>query len=185
MAALSLSTIPEGTVHVFVDGAFVDGSCGCGVVFALRKDGRLITRELSLTASEAATLAGVGEALDAKRESERLRNVLGELLAFLAALSHVRPGTSLVVVHDYEGIAAWFRGDWKARDQVVCRLVHTARQMAEEKLLAVEFRHQPSHRSPERDGEFAAYNRAADRLAFMAAKRAATDAVAGGQGRRR
>jgi len=46
----TLSTIPERTVHAFADGAFVDGSCGCGVVFAPRKDGRLITRELSLTA---------------------------------------------------------------------------------------------------------------------------------------
>ena len=177
-----MSTIPEGTVYVFVDGAFIDDTSGCGVVFVLRRDGKVITRELSITAAEAATMAGLGGTLDVRAESVRLRNVLGELLAFLAALSHVRPGTSLVVVHDYEGIAAWFRGEWKARDQLVRRLVSAAHRMVLDKGLAVEFRHQRSHRSPERDGEFAAYNQAADRLASMAARRAAmADAVAGGQ----
>jgi len=179
---VALGTIPEGTVHAFVDGAFVDGACGCGVVFVLRKNGTLTTRELSLTAAEAVGMAGLDGSLDARTESGRLRNILGELLAFLAALSHVRPGTSLVVVHDYEGIAAWFRGEWKARDQLVRRLVYTAHRIARERSLSVEFRHQRSHRSAERDGEFAAYNQAADRLASIAARRAAmADAVAGGQ----
>ena len=168
-----MNTLPKGTVHAFVDGAFIDGTCGCGVVFVFRQNGTVTTSELSLTAAEAAGMAGLDGTLDVQAESVRLRNVLGELLAFLAALSHVRPGTSLVVVHDYEGIAAWFRGEWRARDHLVRRLVSTAHRMVLDKALSVEFRHQRSHRSPERDREFAAYNRAADRLASMAAKRAA------------
>lgn len=170
-----MSTIPEGTVHAFVDGAFVDGACGCGVVFVLRKgkNGAITTREFSLTPAEATAMVGLDGTLDVPAESARLRNVFGELLAFLAALSQARAGSSLVVVYDYEGIAAWFRGEWRARDHLVRRLVSAAHRMVLEKALAVEFRHRRSHRSPERDGEFAAYNRAADQLAYMAARRAA------------
>jgi hypothetical protein len=164
-----LNTLPKGTVYAFVDGAFIDGTCGCGVVFVLRQNGMVTTRELSLTAAEAAGMAGLDGTLDVQAESVRLRNVLGELLAFLAALSHVRPGTSLVVVHDYEGIAAWFRGEWRARDHLVRRLVSAAHRMVLEKAMAVEFR----HRRSQGDGESAAYIRTADRLASMAARRAA------------
>jgi ribonuclease HI len=164
-----LNTLPRGTVHAFVDGAFIDGTCGCGVVFVFRQNGTITTSELSLTAAEAAGMAGLDGALDVQAESVRLRNVLGELLAFLAALSHVRPGTSLVVVHDYEGIAAWFRGEWRARDHLVRWLVSTAHRMVLEKALTLEFR----HRRSQGDGESAAYIRTADRLASMAARRAA------------
>ena len=101
----ALDALPDGVVDAFVDGALVDGGCGCGVAFVVRREGRVITRELSLTAEEAAALAGLDWLLgDVREQSMRLWNVLGEVLAFLAALSHVRPGTSLVVVHDDEGV---------------------------------------------------------------------------------
>jgi ribonuclease HI len=164
-----MSTIPEGTVYVFVDGAFVDGACGCGVVFVLRKNGAVTTREFSLSPAEATAMVGLDGTLDVPTESARLRNVFAELLAFLAALSQARAGSSLVVVHDYEGIAAWFRGEWRARDHLVRRLVSAAHRMVLEKAMAVEFR----HRRSQGDGESAAYIRTADRLASMAARRAA------------
>jgi hypothetical protein len=74
-----------------------------------------------------------------------------------------------VVVHDYEGVAAWFRWEWRARDHLVRRLVSAAHRMVLEKAMAVEFR----HRRSQGDGESAAYIRTADRLASMAARRAA------------
>jgi hypothetical protein len=97
-------------------------------------------------------MAGLDGSLDARTESGRLRNILGELLAFLAALSHVRPVTSLVIVHDYEGIAAWFRGEWRARDHLVRLLVSTAHRIALDKALTVQFR----HRRSQGDGKSAA-----------------------------
>jgi ribonuclease HI len=162
------ATIPAGVVHVFTDGNHLGG---CGLVFFLRReDGREpIVREMSFTVEEAASMLHLD--IPVSRELARLRNVLAELMALGVALDHLRPGTSLVVVHDYEGVGAWMAGRWKTKDPTVSLLVRSLQEMVARKHLILVLRHQRGHQSPLGGDEFALYNSRADRLAADAGRR--------------
>ena len=51
-------------------------------------------------------------------DNGNLRNVAGELAATVAAVEHAKRLNehSLLIFHDYEGIAKWVRGEWKAKN---------------------------------------------------------------------
>lgn len=140
--------------------AFVDGNHegGVGVVLVHRRqDGSTVVKEIATTVSK--ILPAFAD------ELPRLRNVLAELAALLAAIRAVKSGNSLVVVHDYEGIGAWMIGAWRTRDQVIARVVETVRTEAATRNVELRFVHVRGHQSPMGGDEFALYNARADRLA--------------------
>jgi len=143
--------------------AFIDGNAagGIGVVLVHRKaDGSTVTREISTTVAEKwPPLA---------RDVERFRNPLVELLAAQAAFDAVHPGTTLTVVHDYEGTSAWIEGRWRLKDGVIGVQVIGCRATIHNRGLHVRFQHQPGHQSDVGGDEYAAYNAKADALATQA-----------------
>lgn len=95
------SSLPDDTVIAYVDGSFDSktGRYSYGMAVLTKKDGLQTKAEIG--SNEKAVSA---------------RNVAGELSGTMqAALFAVRNGyRKLIVRHDYTGIAAWYRGDWKA-----------------------------------------------------------------------
>ena len=95
------SSLPEDTMVAYVDGSFDVGTgrYAYGIALLTRKDGLQ-------------TKADVGD----NPEAASARNVAGELsgtmqAAKIAAQNGYR---KLIIHHDYTGIAAWYKGQWKA-----------------------------------------------------------------------
>ncbi|MBO5409157.1 MAG: ribonuclease H family protein [Clostridia bacterium] len=92
---------PVGTLYAYVDGSYniESGFYGYGVVLIF-PDGR--TEE---------QFGG-----DKKESVATMRNVAGELKGAMLAMQYaVNHGYSHVkIFHDYEGIAKWAKGEWKA-----------------------------------------------------------------------
>lgn len=95
--------VPKGDAVAYVDGSYnVDtGEYSCGVVF--------------MTEDEEIHIAKRGES----EELATMRNVAGEILgAELAMKKAVAMGLKkLSIYHDYEGVAAWCLGRWKANKE--------------------------------------------------------------------
>lgn len=160
--------------------AFVDGNHkgGIGVVIVRKAaDGALaILREIGTTVHEVFGGPGI-ETLESPEAIAaalaRIRNVLAELGGLYAALGLVPAGAALTVVHDYEGVAAWITGRWRAKDPIVAQVVAACRRRIAERRLDVSFRHQRGHQSTYAGpNEFAAFNRRADTLATQAVTQA-------------
>jgi ribonuclease HI len=102
----------------------------------------------------------------------RLRNILAELAALFLALTLVPDGSSVTIVHDYEGVGAWMEGRWKAKDPGVAALIAACRALITRRRLTVAYRHQRGHQASwaGRD-DFAHYNARADALATEAGDR--------------
>jgi hypothetical protein len=156
--------------------AFVDGNAmgGIGVVVVDQgKRGPPSVRELATTVYDVLPRTGVPglrERPAITAETDRLRNVLAELGALFAALEAVPAGSSLTVVHDYEGVGAWLEGRWTARDPTVAALVSACRDRIVARRLRVGFRRQRGHESTFAGrNDFARYNARADALATGAA----------------
>jgi len=164
--------LPAGT-YAFVDGNHLGG---VGVVLVRRErggDGSL--QELGMTVHEvfrAAGLPGLESPARITAALARLRNILAELGALYLALRRSAPGSTLTVVHDYEGVGAWMEGRWKTKDSIVTEVVDACRTLVVTRGLTVAFRHQRGHESTfAARNDFAAYNTRADRLAAEAAVR--------------
>jgi ribonuclease HI len=159
--------------------AFVDGNHegGVGVVIARKRKRRAVevVQELSLSVLEVFDGAGVGPLASeraVRAELIRLRNVLAELGALWAAITHLPEGSRATVVHDYEGVGAWMTGRWRAKDETVAAIVAACRARASERRLALDFRHQRGHQSTwAGPNELAALNARADALATHAGER--------------
>lgn len=159
--------------------AFVDGNHegGTGVVIARKPKGRAVEalQELSLSVLEVFDGAGIGPLGSSgaiRAELIRLRNVLAELGALWAAITHLPEGSRATVVHDYEGVGAWMTGRWRAKDETVAAIVAACRARAAERRLALDFRHQRGHQSTwAGPNEIAALNARADALATHAGER--------------
>lgn len=156
--------------------AFVDGNSLGGVGVVLVDAGGEAPTEvetLGLTVREVfaggavaslATPSAVAAAL------ARLRNVLAELAALFLALRLAPEGSTLTVVHDYEGVGAWMDGRWKTKDPLVAEIVAASKALAAARRLRLAFRHQRGHQASwaGRD-DFAHFNARADALATEAA----------------
>jgi ribonuclease HI len=160
--------------------AFVDGNHlgGIGVVVVERPAGAdevRVLHEVATTVYEvfdAAAVPGLDSRSKITAAIDRLRNVIAELGGLYAALGLLPAGTAATVVHDYEGVGAWFEGRWKTKDPLVAVIVAACRELAAEKRLTLRFRHQRGHASTwvGRD-DFAAFNARADKLATEAGLR--------------
>ena len=165
--------LPPG-LWAFVDGNHL-GGVGVVIVEKVGDDQESVIEQGAYTVVE--VLAGAGISLLASTHAinaalARLRNVLSELAALHLALTLVREGAELTVVHDYEGVGAWMENRWKARDPVVAELVAACRARIEARRLRVRYRHQRGHAASwaGRD-DFAHYNGRADALATEAGDR--------------
>lgn len=144
--AEDLFPIAPDTLVAFVDGSYDAGTkrYGYGCVL-LHPNG------------EETRLNGVGD----HPEAVSARNVAGELLATLVALREAeRMGFAKVIVcHDYNGIALWYQGKWRANSYVAREYIAAAE--AYRGRLSVSFRKIAAHTG-------VTCNEEADRLAKQA-----------------
>ncbi len=138
--------IPAGTMVAFVDGSYniVTKTYGYGCV--------LLTES-----GEEIFLSGTGN----HPEAVSARNVAGELQGTMVALKEAekRGYKHLRICHDYNGIAAWFQGKWKANSFVAKEYIAVAE--AYRGRLTVEFEKIAAHTGVK-------YNEIADKLAKAA-----------------
>jgi len=112
--------VPSG-LYGFVDGNHLGG---VGVVIVERREGEdpTVVDEIGMTVVQVFLGAGL-PSLGSKKAIQtalgKLRNILAELAALYLALTLVPEGSTVTVVHDYEGVGAWMEGRWKAKDAVV------------------------------------------------------------------
>jgi ribonuclease HI len=169
----------EGTALTPGLWAFVDGNHlgGVGVVIVQKTDDEpeTVVEQGGFTVVEVLAGAGIPGLASKKAINDalgRLRNVLAELAALFLALTLVPEGSSVTIVHDYEGVGAWMEGRWKAKDPVVAALIAACRALITRRRLPVAYRHQRGHQASwaGRD-DFAHYNARADALATEAGDR--------------
>lgn len=140
-----LASLDEGEMVAYVDGSFNAKSkiCGFGLVL-LSREGR--------------------ENLSGHREGDfsRHRNVAGEVFAAATAmkLARDRGMKQLTICYDYQGIASWALGDWKANHPLTQNYRRFAAEVSQD--LDLYFVKVEAH-----TGNY--YNEAADRLAKMGA----------------
>lgn len=107
---------PDG-LRIYVDGSFSPDFDRAGWAFVAVENDREIASESGVT--------------DYPAES---RNIDGELTASLRALAWMkRSGKRGVVCHDYEGIARWAKGEWKASKPVAIRYREAVREFPDAK----------------------------------------------------
>lgn len=161
--------------------AFTDGNArgGVGVVVVRTSEGEnaepRVIWEKSTSVAQVFRDARI-PSLDADAVDvalDRLVNILAEMAALYVALSHIvglaeaRAGSSLTIVHDYLGVAAWMQDRWReAKDPELRKVVSACLELAGRRSLELRFRHQPGHRS-EWAGRhhFVRFNVRADELA--------------------
>ena len=159
--------------------AFVDGNHlgGVGVVIVQKTDDdqESIVEQGAFTVVEVLAGAGIPLLPSKKAISDalgRLRNILTELAALYLALTLAPEGSTITVVHDYEGVGSWMEGRWKTKDPIVAAVVAACRAVIDRRGLTVAYRHQRGHQASwaGRD-DFAHYNAKADALATEAGAR--------------
>jgi ribonuclease HI len=105
---------PEGGLRVFVDGSFSPDYARAGWAFVAVEDGTEIASEWGVTAFPAES-----------------RNIDGELLAAYRAMRWLKMnGKEGIICHDYEGVARWAKGEWKAKSHVAQRYIESISELA-------------------------------------------------------
>ena len=110
------SQLHEGYA-AFVDGSYVDGSYSWGM--AIYKDGELIHTDKGIGTSQ---------------EAAKIRNVAGEVKAAIMAVlwAEAQGLEHIAICHDYNGVAFWALGKWKANNPVTqyyAEFMRTRRKM--------------------------------------------------------
>jgi len=97
---------PKGT-RVYVDGSFMQGCKKAGWAFVVIENDREIARGSGFTAFDAES-----------------RNIDGEVMASYQAMRWLdQNDRQATICHDYEGIARWARGEWKAKSHIAQQYV--------------------------------------------------------------
>ena len=105
---------PEGGLRVFVDGSFSPDYARAGWAFVAVEDGAEIASEWGVTAFPAES-----------------RNIDGELLAAYRAMRWLKMnGREGIICHDYECVARWAKGEWKAKSHVAQRYIESISELA-------------------------------------------------------
>jgi hypothetical protein len=165
-------TALEPGLYAFVDGNHL-GGVGVVLVEQGRDDEPQVRETLGVTVREVfamAPLPSLRTALDVTAALRKLRNVLAELAALYLALRLVPEGSTVTIVHDYEGVGAWMQGRWRAKDSLVAEIIDGCHALVARRRLSVGFRRQQGHAASwaGRD-DFAHFNARADALATEAA----------------
>lgn len=99
-------TVRSG-IRIFVDGSFTPSFPKAGWSFVVTEGDKELARGCGITAFDAES-----------------RNIDGEVMASFQAMKwlaeHDKNGT---ICHDYEGIARWARGEWKAKSSIAQQYV--------------------------------------------------------------
>jgi ribonuclease HI len=97
---------PAG-LRVYVDGSFMPGSDKAGWAFVVVEDGKEVATGSGYTAFPAES-----------------RNIDGECMASYQAMRWLDLNDKYATIcHDYEGIARWARGEWKAKSHIAQQYV--------------------------------------------------------------
>lgn len=132
------------TVSAYIDGSFSDEinkySYGCVII-----------------AESIIELSGAGD----NAEALGMRNVAGELLGAMAAIKWAVKNNynCIILYHDYEGIAKWANGEWKAKHESTKKYVNFIKKYSSS--LKIEFVKVLAHSGVK-------YNEQADKLAKKA-----------------
>lgn len=161
--------LPPG-LHVFTDG---NDRGGVGVVVAWMGDDAssdpVVVTEIATSVGHVfygGVISGLGSDDAVQEALAKSRNVLAELGGLYLALWQAPAKVALTIVHDYEGVAAWLQGRWKAKDSVVKAVVEACRTVIKRKGLDPEFVWQRGHTSTWAGrNDFAMLNNRADALA--------------------
>ncbi|RMH31435.1 MAG: hypothetical protein D6690_16335 [Nitrospirae bacterium] len=140
---------PLGAVHIWVDGACIQEPTGkrrIGWAYVIVHNGTELHRE---------------SGQDIPVDSARHRNVAGEIMAVLKALTWCRAHgiTTVTIHHDYQGLASWATGAWKATTPLTKMYAQTIQDSG----VTVHWDKVAAH-----SGDF--YNDLVDRLARNAAR---------------
>jgi hypothetical protein len=165
--------LPPG-LHVFTDG---NHHGGVGVVVVWMGDDAsvepVVVTEIATSVGQVfygGVVPGLGSDDAVQEALSNARNVLAELGGLYLALRQAPAKAELTIVHDYEGVAAWWKGRWKARDPVVKAVVDACRALATRKGLDLDFVRQRGHTSTRAGrNDFARFNHRADSLATQGA----------------
>jgi len=156
-------TLPVG-VYAFIDGNHLGG---VGIVFVKQRHGPPTVKEVSTSVTRVfsrSKLPGLEAPVAVVDALHRLRNVLAELAGLYYVVGEIAPGTSLTIVHDYDGIGEWMEKRWQMKDAVVREIITACQRMVSTRNLNVTFHHQRGHQAVSYN-EFARYNARADALA--------------------
>ncbi|MCK4260792.1 MAG: ribonuclease H family protein [Halanaerobiales bacterium] len=109
-------------------------------------------------------LSGVGN----NEESATMRNVAGELLGAMEAIKWANENKyeRIIIYHDYEGIARWATGDWKANQVGTKKYIDFIKNY--KKLIDIQFQKVAAH-----SGD--TYNDEADNIAKKALENSVTE----------
>lgn len=109
----------EDNLVIYVDGSSVDvGNDGEKLDYFRYSYGLVVVDHNQIIYENG------GEGLN--REASTLRNVSGEMLGAMKALQYALNNPNkkrLIIFHDYEGVGAWIKGEWKANNPFVKKYV--------------------------------------------------------------
>ena len=102
---INRSSENPSAIHIWVDGACIqqaNGNLRLGWAYVVRADGEEIQRD---------------SGSDIPDHARQHRNVAGEIMAVLKAVSWCQAQGiwTIIVHHDYQGLASWVTGAWKAK----------------------------------------------------------------------
>lgn len=157
-------------LHVFTDG---NDRGGVGVVVVWMSEDAssdpTVVTEIATSVGQVfygGAIPQLGTDEDMQAALDKIRNVLAELGGLYLALWQAPSKTHLTIVHDYEGVAAWLGGQWKAKDPVVKAIVNACRHLVTAKELQLGFVWQRGHTSSWAGRhDLARFNSRADQLA--------------------
>ena len=157
-------------LHVFTDG---NDRGGVGVVIVWMSenpnDDPTVVAEIATSVGRifyGGVVSALGSAEEVDVALNKSRNVLAELGGLYLALWQAPASSAITIVHDYEGIAAWMTGRWKANEPVVKAVLARCKEIQEDKRLDLRFQWQKGHTSSWAGRhDLARFNALADELA--------------------
>lgn len=115
---------PQG-IRIYVDGSFTPTFSKAGWSFIVVENGIEIARASGITSFDAES-----------------RNIDGEVMASFQAMKWLESNDkNATICYDYEGIASWAKGDWKAKSNIAKQYV----QAVQPYLYRVKFEKVPAH----------------------------------------